>query len=178
MITDLNTSLKNPSASLLLWSAMFTGQRCPVLYISSGSYRLSGSLSIKVVTNMASRGTWSANSCIWNKHNSARGGCSSAGRAGRLAIGRSLAKIPAPGRAELHAEAPLSETPNPTWPTSEGPAMTDEPATHPASTSAPRQGRDRPQQHHPTTPWKGISGSDNHINVLFDFLTKFFFLVL
>ena len=51
------------------------------------------------------------------------GGCSSAGRAGRLAIGRSLAQIPAPGRAELHGEVSLSKILNPTLLTSEGPAM-------------------------------------------------------
>ena len=38
-----------------------------------------------------------------------RGGCSSAGRAGRLVIGRSLVHIPAPGWAELHVEVSLSK---------------------------------------------------------------------
>ena len=42
-----------------------------------------------------------------------RGGCSSAGRAGRLVIGRSLVQIPAPGSAELHVEVSLSEILNP-----------------------------------------------------------------
>ena len=54
--------------------------------------------------------------------------CSSAGRAGRLVIGRSLVQIPAPGRAELHVEVSLSETLNPTLLTS------DELATYPGST--------------------------------------------
>ena len=40
------------------------------------------------------------------------GGCSSADRAGRLVIGRSLVQIPAPGKAELHVE--LSKILNPT----------------------------------------------------------------
>ena len=42
------------------------------------------------------------------------GGCSSAGRAGRLVIGRSLVQIPAPGRSELHVEVSLNEILNPT----------------------------------------------------------------
>ena len=41
------------------------------------------------------------------------GGCSSAGRAGRLVIGRSLVQILAPGRAELHVEVSLSKILNP-----------------------------------------------------------------
>ena len=40
-----------------------------------------------------------------------------------LVIGRSLVQIPAPGRAELHAEVSLSETLNPTLLISEGTAM-------------------------------------------------------
>ena len=51
------------------------------------------------------------------------GGCSSAGRAGQLVIGRSLVQIPALGRAELHVEVSLSKILNPTLLTSEGPAM-------------------------------------------------------
>ena len=51
------------------------------------------------------------------------GGCSSAGRAGRLVIRRSLVQIPAPGRAELHVEVSLSKILNPTLLISEGPAM-------------------------------------------------------
>ena len=52
-----------------------------------------------------------------------KGGCSSAGRAGRLVIKRSLVQIPAPGKAELHVEVSLSEILNPTLLISEGPAM-------------------------------------------------------
>ena len=51
------------------------------------------------------------------------GGCSSAGRAGRLVIGRSVVQIPAPGRVELHVEVSLSEILNPTLLISEGPVM-------------------------------------------------------
>ena len=39
--------------------------------------------------------------------------CSSAGRAGRLVIGRSLVQTPALGRAELHVEVSLSKILNP-----------------------------------------------------------------
>ena len=42
-----------------------------------------------------------------------RGGCSSAGRAGRLVIGGSRVQIPAPGWAELHVEVSLSKILNP-----------------------------------------------------------------
>ena len=53
----------------------------------------------------------------------APGGCSSAGRAGRLMIERSLVQIPAQGKAELHVEVSLSKILNPTLLISEGPAM-------------------------------------------------------
>ena len=51
------------------------------------------------------------------------GGCSSAGRAGRLVIERSLVQIPAPGRAALHVEVSLSKILNPTLLISKGPVM-------------------------------------------------------
>ena len=72
-----------------------------------------------------------------------RGGCSSAGRAGRVVIGRSLVQIPALGRAELHVEVSLSEILNPTLLMSEG---------------APCP---RPETRLGLAPWKGISGSDH-----------------
>ena len=80
-----------------------------------------------------------------------RGGCSSAGRAGRLVIERSLVQIPAPGKAELHVEVSLSKILNPTLLISEGLSR-----EYPAL--ALRQGWDWLQQQHPVTPWKGISG--------------------
>ena len=82
------------------------------------------------------------------------GGCSSAGRAGRPVIGRSLVQIPALGRAELHVEVSLSKILNPTLLISEGPG--DLSREYPAL--ALRQSWDWLQQQHPTTPWKGISG--------------------
>ena len=51
------------------------------------------------------------------------GGCSSAGRAGRLVIGRSLVQILAPGRAELYVKVSLSKILNPMLLISEGPVM-------------------------------------------------------
>ena len=54
--------------------------------------------------------------CLW-------GGCSSAGRAGRLVIEKSLVQILALGRVELHVEVSLSKILNPTLLISEGPAM-------------------------------------------------------
>ena len=82
-----------------------------------------------------------------------RGGCSSAGRAGRLVIERSLVQIPAQGKAELHVEVSLSKILNPPiahqW---AGDLSREYPAL------ALRQGWDWLQQQHPVTPWKGISG--------------------
>ena len=58
-----------------------------------------------------------------------QGGCSSAGRAGRLVIGRSLVQIPAPGKAELHVEVSLSKILNPTLLISEDPVMSWRPGS-------------------------------------------------
>ena len=60
---------------------------------------------------------------IFPQRSSETGDCSSAGRAGRLVIRRSLVQIPAPGWAELHVEVSLSEILNPTLLVSEGPAI-------------------------------------------------------
>ena len=80
---------------------------------------------------------------------------SSAGRAGRLVIGRLLVQIPAPGRAELHVS--LSKILNPTLLISEALRWAgDLSREHPAL--ALRRGWDWLQQQHPATPWKGISG--------------------
>ena len=73
-------------------------------------------------------------------------GCSSVGRAGRLVIVRS----PAPGRAELHVQVSLSEILIPTLLISEGPAMSWRLVQ---GVPCPR-----PEQQHPVTPWKEISG--------------------
>ena len=48
---------------------------------------------------------------------------SSAAREGRPVIGRSLVRIPALDRVELHVKVSLSEMLNPTLLISEGPAM-------------------------------------------------------
>ena len=61
-----------------------------------------------------------ANTCL---HFKEKGGCSSAGRAGRLVIERLLVQILAPGKAERHVKVSLSKILNPTLLTSEGPAM-------------------------------------------------------
>ena len=90
-----------------------------------------------------------------------RGGCSLAGRAGRLVIGRSLVQIPALGWAELLVEVSLSKILNPKLPLtpcmaasaiSEGPCDELESREYPALTQgqlglAPAK--------NPVTPWKG-----------------------
>ena len=88
----------------------------------------------------------------------APGGCSSAGRAGRLMIERSLVQIPAQGKAELHVEVSLSKILNPPLLISEGLRWAGDLSREYPALALRQGGMGLLQQQHPATTWKGISG--------------------
>ena len=92
-------------------------------------------------------------------------GCSSAGRAGRLVIGRSLVQIPALGWAACWSVLEQDTVP-PLYSSVRALRWAgDLSREHPAL--ALRQGWDWLQQQHPMTPWKGISGNGPWHEMLF-----------